>query len=92
MGNEQVNRSMSIRRALAAAEYMTGRGIEPSRLHTRGEGSSKPVAINKNTDGSDNPRGRSYNQRAEFRILSPGFDFILFQEVFVPEELRLQKN
>jgi photosystem I P700 chlorophyll a apoprotein A2 len=43
-------------------------GVSGSRITTRGWGEAKPVAPNKNPDGSDNPAGRQKNRRVEITI------------------------
>ena len=91
VGSVAVNQTLSEKRAGAVYEYLTARGIQPGRIVTKGEGKMKPVAINSNPDGSDNPVGRSYNQRAEIRVITVGYEFILSEDVFVPEHLRIKK-
>jgi hypothetical protein len=91
VGSDAVNQSLSEKRAKAVYDYMVKRGIEPTRLSIKGEGKRNPVAINKNPDGSDNPIGRSYNQRAEIRVTTTGYEFIQSEDVFVPEHLRIKK-
>lgn len=91
VGSVAVNQALSEKRARAVYDYMVQRGIDPARLTVRGKGKSEPVAINSNPDGTDNPLGRSYNQRAEIRVITPGYEFILSEDVFVPEHLRMKK-
>jgi outer membrane protein OmpA-like peptidoglycan-associated protein len=68
-GNADYNRKLSERRASAVAAWVSGPGgITASRLHTRGFGAERPIAPNKNSDGSDNPEGRAKNRRVEITI------------------------
>ena len=41
-------------------------GVAWGRMKTRGYGEAKPIAPNKNPDGSDNPEGRLLNRRVSF--------------------------
>lgn len=59
MGPDAYNQALSERRAGAVVRYMTGHGIDPSRLSTRGLGESDPVAPN------DSREGRARNRRVE---------------------------
>jgi len=70
IGNDDFNMDLSIRRAKSVVKYLTAKGIDPARLRYKGYGETKPVALNQNKDGSDNPEGRSLNRRTEFTILS----------------------
>lgn len=88
VGSNEVNQLLSEKRAKAVADYLTGRGIDKERIKTRGMGKRNPVAINSKPNGSDNPLGRSYNQRAEIRVITSGYEFILSEDVFVPEHVR----
>jgi outer membrane protein OmpA-like peptidoglycan-associated protein len=54
---------LSERRAEAVLDRMVAAGIDPKRLVTRGYGSSKPIAENRDTTG------REQNRRVEFRII-----------------------
>jgi outer membrane protein OmpA-like peptidoglycan-associated protein len=55
----QHNQALSERRAASVKNYLTGEGIEASRLSTTGYGQEKPVAPN------DNPIGKAQNRRVE---------------------------
>lgn len=43
IGSDQYNQKLSERRAESVKEYLTGQGIEASRLHTVGKGETQPV-------------------------------------------------
>lgn len=68
-GTEAYNRNLSQKRAEMVIKYLRGKGISKNRLVPKGYGESKPVAPNKNEDGSDNPEGRKQNRRTEFRVI-----------------------
>ncbi len=67
-GKPAYNLSLSQRRAESVLNYLVDNGIERSRLTAKGFGDTKPVAPNKNADGSDNPDNRQLNRRTEFKI------------------------
>ena len=69
IGSRAYNKELSMRRAEAVYGYLVARGIDPSRLWgPTGYGESRPIAPNKNADGSDNPEGRAQNRRAELNV------------------------
>jgi len=59
IGPEAYNQRLSERRANAVRDYMVSRGIEGSRITTKGWGESKPIASNE-TKG-----GQAKNRRVE---------------------------
>jgi outer membrane protein OmpA-like peptidoglycan-associated protein len=61
-GTESYNQGLSQRRANAVATYLRNRGINSSRITTKGFGESAPVASN------DTESGRSQNRRVDFLI------------------------
>lgn len=62
-GTAEENLDLSQRRARAVVEALIDRGVDESRLSSRGMGATKPVA--KNVDD----KGRAANRRVEFEIL-----------------------
>ena len=44
------------------------KGLPASNITTEGFGEGKPVAPNKNPDGSDNPEGRAQNRRVPITV------------------------
>jgi len=68
-GDDAYNLDLSQQRAESVVDFLTQRGIEKNRLVAKGYGETKPIASNKNEDGSDNPEGRAKNRRTEFRII-----------------------
>lgn len=63
-GAQRINKALSQARADAVAAYMARRGVDPSRVETKGFGPSRPIGDN-NTEF-----GRSLNRRTEIVIVS----------------------
>ena len=61
-GTEAYNQGLSERRANAVATYLRNRGINSSRITTKGYGETAPVA------GNDTEEGRAQNRRVNFLI------------------------
>ncbi len=70
IGTKASNLVISNRRAANVVNYLVSKGIDKSRIKSKGYGYSKPVAPNHNTDGSDNPAGREQNRRTEMKVLN----------------------
>ena len=69
IGTDAYNQGLSERRARAVYDYLTGNGIDASRMvGPNGYGESRPIAPNTNPDGSDNPEGRAQNRRTELNV------------------------
>ncbi len=64
VGTNRFNLDLSRNRANAVKKYLTQKGIEETRITTKGYGESQPVADN------DDPEGRELNRRVEFIIIS----------------------
>ncbi len=62
-GPERYNFQLSEQRAESIKQALTGRGIDPSRIRTRGYGEFRPIAPN------DSEAGRQLNRRVEILIL-----------------------
>ncbi len=56
------NQRLSERRAASVRAYLTGAGVDASRLVSVGYGQDKPIATN------DTPEGRAKNRRIEFTV------------------------
>jgi outer membrane protein OmpA-like peptidoglycan-associated protein len=69
VGSPSYNLGLSQRRAeavrAALERLLAGR---PTQFQVRGFGASKPIAPNRNPDGSDNPKGRQRNRRVTVAI------------------------
>jgi hypothetical protein len=68
MGTDDYNKALSLRRAQSVRNYLTGQGIEESRLIAKAFGERMPVAPNF-FGNKDNPAGRQLYRRTEFRII-----------------------
>ena len=62
VGTDEYNKSLSVRRADAAAEYLISQGVRRSRVGTGGLGEEEPIASN------DTDAGRQENRRVEVAI------------------------
>lgn len=65
LGTDQYNESLSESRAESIRKGLIEMGVTPAQVITEGFGASKPRRPNFNSDGTDNPTGRSQNRRAE---------------------------
>jgi outer membrane protein OmpA-like peptidoglycan-associated protein len=63
VGNDRANQRLSEARANAVRDYMVQRGIDGSRMTTRGYGETTPLVPN------DSPENRSKNRRIQFKVL-----------------------
>jgi outer membrane protein OmpA-like peptidoglycan-associated protein len=63
VGSDEYNEKLSEQRARSVASYLVSRGIESSRVTTRGLGETQPVATN------DTAEGRARNRRVELRVM-----------------------
>ncbi len=66
-GDSQANMILSEARANAVVNYLTEKGIDPSRLIAVGYGATRPV------DTNDTPEGRQNNRRIEMKIIAQNF-------------------
>jgi outer membrane protein OmpA-like peptidoglycan-associated protein/tetratricopeptide (TPR) repeat protein len=64
VGSLKLNTNLSRARAESVVRYLVERGVDPSRLDSKGYAFSQPIAPN------DTPEGRAKNRRVEFKILS----------------------
>jgi outer membrane protein OmpA-like peptidoglycan-associated protein len=69
VGDPVVNKTLSLRRALAVVNHLALNGIEFERLGARGYGSEKPIATNE-----DEKNGRELNRRTEIEIVDTNAD------------------
>jgi len=68
VGGDRYNQQLSEARARSVTTYLLSRGVDPTRLVSRGYGLTRPIADN-NTE-----EGRAANRRVEFRILEQDLD------------------
>ncbi|WP_374944042.1 OmpA family protein [Sphingomonas sp.] len=62
-GSDAYNQTLSERRALSVADYLSGHGVQSARIATRGYGETQPIASN------DTDEGRAANRRVEIKIV-----------------------
>jgi outer membrane protein OmpA-like peptidoglycan-associated protein len=65
MGSDDMNQSLSQRRADAVKNYLVGKGVGSARLSSSGRGENAPIADN------DSAEGRQQNRRVEVVINQP---------------------
>ncbi|MBI3511941.1 MAG: OmpA family protein [Bacteroidetes bacterium] len=88
-GSDELNQKLSEQRAQSVADYLAAKGVDKSRLRTKGYGESKPIAINYNKDGSANKNGMALNRRFEFTILSVDGKYQdVVEPINVPDKLK----
>jgi outer membrane protein OmpA-like peptidoglycan-associated protein len=64
IGGLKPNTKLSTDRAKAVADYLIKKGINPTRVESKGYAYSQPVAPNSTENG------RAQNRRVEFKVLS----------------------
>lgn len=62
-GSDAYNQTLSERRAISVADYLSGHGVQAARIATRGFGETQPIASN------DTPEGQAANRRVEIKIV-----------------------
>ena len=67
-GTDEYNLKLSQRRSDAVLKYLASKKIAKFRLESKAYGESKPVELNENPPGTDNPEGRTKNRRTEFVV------------------------
>lgn len=69
VGTHAHNMKLSDDRAASVKNWLVqNAGVQGSRVTTKGWGETKPIAPNKNKNGSDNPAGRQKNRRVEITL------------------------
>lgn len=63
VGSEQMNQSLSERRASTVSQYLVSKGLKQERMIVIGAGETRPVATN------DTDSGRAQNRRVELTLL-----------------------
>lgn len=68
-GADAYNLKLSEQRALSVKNWLAHHHSSAKQtITTKGWGEAKPVAVNSNPDGSDNPEGRQKNRRVEITV------------------------
>jgi len=87
-GSKVYNDYLAKKRALSAINYFINNDISPDRFVAKGIGMDKYIAVNSNSDGSDNPDGRQFNRRVEMKVLNSDKNLIITTENNIPEHLK----
>jgi outer membrane protein OmpA-like peptidoglycan-associated protein len=70
-GSASANQTLSEQRATNVADYLASQGIDQSRLSAIGLGSTRPIALETNPDGSESAAGQTENRRVELVVRVP---------------------
>jgi outer membrane protein OmpA-like peptidoglycan-associated protein len=68
-GTNEYNETLAVNRSNASIDYLVKKGIDKSRLISKGFGENEPVAPNEDPTGKDDPAGRQLNRRVEFKVI-----------------------
>lgn len=90
-GTDSYNKKLSESRAQIVKNKLVNSGINANRIKTSGKGEEDPIAINENLNGSDNPEGRAFNRRVEFKIIQSENPLIVVDSIRVPNKLKPKK-
>ena len=70
VGGEEVNETLSLKRAGAVKQYLAAKGIYPDSIRVYGYGSKRPVSEDRSL------RGRALNRRVEFKITKRNWESV----------------
>jgi outer membrane protein OmpA-like peptidoglycan-associated protein len=87
-GSTDSNKQLAEKRAQAVIDYLSASGIGTTHFVKKAIGAADFVAVNNNTDGSDNPEGRKYNRRVTIGMKDPVSGVTIQQESYTPSHLR----
>lgn len=62
-GSDAYNQTLSERRAVSVADYLSSHGVNAARIATRGFGKTQPIASN------ETPEGMAQNRRVEIKLV-----------------------
>ena len=88
-GDDSYNMRLSQTRAESVVRYLTNMGISKGRLGAIGYGEQRPIAINENPDGSDNPSGRALNRRIEISLPKGDSKQMEVEKIDIPKGLQI---
>ncbi|HEY9123249.1 MAG TPA: OmpA family protein, partial [Bacteroidales bacterium] len=91
LGSEEYNQKLSEKRAGVVKNVLLALKVDEKQIITEGRSLNEPIAINANTDGSDNPVGRAFNRRVEFELVNCPDARLKIDPIKVPAELKAQK-
>jgi outer membrane protein OmpA-like peptidoglycan-associated protein len=84
LGSSQYNLRLSMLRANSVKEYLDRKIGSSDRITVDAFGENNPVALNRNSNGADNPEGRRFNRRAEIVILNAPQSLIIIKVNDIP--------
>jgi outer membrane protein OmpA-like peptidoglycan-associated protein len=87
-GSIESNKRLAEQRAQAVIDYLSAGGINEVHFVKKAIGAADYVAVNTNTDGTDNPEGRKYNRRVTIGMIDPTSGITIQQESYTPSHLR----
>ncbi|MFZ6000050.1 MAG: OmpA family protein, partial [Bacteroidota bacterium] len=67
VGDGQLNKTLSLKRAESVVKFLLDRGVEAGRLRAVGYGEERPLVSNDDEDG-----GREINRRTEIEVFGTG--------------------
>ncbi|PNU06729.1 OmpA family protein [Novosphingobium guangzhouense] len=70
-GSDADNLAASRRRAEAVRDYLVKKGVAKDRIAVIALGEARPIAPNRNLDGTDDMEGRARNRRVEIKVDIP---------------------
>jgi outer membrane protein OmpA-like peptidoglycan-associated protein len=70
-GSAAANQALSEQRASTVQQYLTAHGVNASGVTAVGFGSTRPLVLEANADGSPNLKGRAFNRRVEIAVRLP---------------------
>lgn len=82
-GKAQYNKKLSLRRANFVKKYLIGKGAKANQFKIKGNGESKPIAVNSSIES------RKLNRRVDFKIIKDGKTPITFKTVVVPDAYKI---
>ncbi|MBU0487378.1 MAG: OmpA family protein [Bacteroidetes bacterium] len=88
LGSDENNMELSRKRAEFIKSVLVYKGANADNIKVVYAGSTKPIAINKNADGTDCRPGRKLNRRVEFRIVTAGGAKLQIVDAQVPQDLK----
>jgi hypothetical protein len=91
-GTETYNVQLSFRRAEEIAAFLERKSIQRKRVLVDGKGESSPLALERNTDGSDSPLGRYLNRRVQVTLAGSLPVESELAGIYVPESLKINKK
>jgi hypothetical protein len=77
IGSNQYNYQLSGYRANEVKNYLVSKGNNPENIITQQYGETMHIAANSYYNGEDNPNGRQFNRRDQFRIVEQGTDGLI---------------